>query len=375
MAGIYIHIPFCKQACHYCNFHFSTHRGLQETMLEAIAQELKMQRDYMQGERVDSIYLGGGTPSLLEVAALDKLLVQVAQLFVLADDVEVTLEANPDDLHLVKLKELKVVGINRLSIGIQTFQDGLLRYLHRIHDSQQAIASVQGARKAGFDNLTIDLIYGIPTQGQAMWEADLTRALSLQPAHIAAYCLTIEPKTVFGHWQRKGKLTPVAEEVAARQFESLVETLEVNGYEHYEISNFSRPHHYARHNTNYWKQGSYLGVGPGAHSYNGQTRQCNVRHNQQYINGIQQGVIPCTVEVLHNKDHINEYIMTRLRTKWGCDLAWLKTQYGYDLQQEQRVRIDQFTAQQLVRLESSRLFLTKKGKLLADEITAALFVV
>ncbi|MHA7877316.1 MAG: radical SAM family heme chaperone HemW [Bacteroidota bacterium] len=372
MAGIYIHIPFCKQACHYCDFHFSTNTRLQGPMLQAIAKELYIRRTYMGGAQVKSIYLGGGTPSLLTPNALETLLTQIDQHFSLNSIMEVTLEANPDDITLAQLQSLRALGINRLSIGIQSFEDSVLRYLNRAHDSKKAIASVEIARKAGFENLSIDLMYAIPGTRKETWKTNLATALQLQPEHIAAYCLTIEKNTVFGRWKERGQLKAVHEEVAARQFEVLVAELTKYHYEHYEVSNFSKPGYYARHNTNYWKQGQYLGVGPSAHSYNGKTRQYNVAHNQRYIDSLKNGEIPCTVEVLTEKDHINEYVMTRLRTQWGCDMAWLKRRYGYVL--AHNTYLKQLVDQQLVVKNGSKLLLTTKGKLLADQIAADLFV-
>lgn len=374
MAGIYIHIPFCRQACHYCDFHFSTNIKLKEQMLQAIRQELNMQQSYLAKAKVTSIYLGGGTPSLLEATEVGELLVCIRQLFTLAEQVEVTLEANPDDLSLAKLQALRAIGINRLSVGVQSFQNRLLHYLNRAHDSSQAIASIELASQAGFDNISIDLIYAITGQSDAMWQQDLAMAIRLQLAHIAAYCLTIEKNTVFGRWLQQGRLWAIADEVAARQFALLRDVLVASHYEHYEISSFSLPQRYAWHNTNYWKQGSYLGVGPGAHSYNGATRQYNVAHNQRYIQSIQQGIVPSTIEVLQRRDHINEYIMTRLRTKWGCDMDWLKAHYHYDLQQEQIVYLDQLVHRQLALVRDNRLVLTPRGMLLADKIALDLFV-
>lgn len=374
MAGIYIHIPFCKQACHYCDFHFSTNTRLKVPMLQAIAIELRMRKEYMGSVQVQSIYLGGGTPSLLEASALETLLALIAQHFSLSEVMEITLEANPDDLTLAKLQALRAIGINRLSIGVQSFQDSVLRHLNRAHDSQKAIASVRLAREAGFDNLSIDLMYAIPGASQEIWEANLATALQLQPEHIAAYCLTIEKNTVFGRWHARGKLKAVEEEVAAKQFETLVEVLTTHHYEHYEISNFSQPGYYSRHNTNYWKQGHYLGVGPGAHSYDGATRQYNVAHNQRYIDSLQRGMVPCTIEILTRKDHINEYVMTSLRTQWGCDMEWLKTQYAYVLEQTKSTYLKQLMDNKLAVVHGKKLLLTRHGKLLADQITMDLLV-
>lgn len=374
MAGIYVHIPFCKQACHYCDFHFSTNTRLKASMLQAIAQELLLRRDYLGDVPVRSVYLGGGTPSLLEPFLLETLLKLINQHFSLQEAVEVTLEANPDDITLARLRAWKAMGINRLSIGVQSFQDHVLRYLNRVHDGPGAVASVKLAQQAGFDNLSIDLMYAIPGASQIMWEADLAMALQLQPTHLAAYCLTIEKNTVFGRWRERGRLKVVGEEVAAQQFEVLVAMMAMHQYEHYEVSNFSLPGCYAQHNTNYWKQGYYLGLGPGAHSYDGGTRQYNVAHNQRYIDSLQQGVVPCTVEVLTPKDHVNEYVMTRLRTQWGCDMAWLKARYGYDLVQSKSIYLERLVDHGLAVMNGQKLLLTRRGKLLADQIATDLFV-
>lgn len=374
MAGIYIHVPFCKQACHYCDFHFSTNTRLKEAMLEAMGKELQLRSDYLNHAPTQSIYFGGGTPSLLEPSLLADLLQHISQHFAVQPNVEVTLEANPDDITPEKLKAWKALGINRLSIGVQSFQDPVLRYLNRAHDSHQAVASVELAQKAGFDNLSIDLIYAIPEANDTMWKADLAIALGLGATHMAAYCLTIEKNTVFGRWQERGKLQAVPDEMAARQFETLVETMTAQGYEHYEVSNFCLPGHYAIHNSNYWKRGTYLGIGPGAHSYDGVTRQFNVSNNPRYIDSLTQGTVPCTVETLSPQDHINEYIMTSLRTQWGCNLDRLKNEHSYDLEQAQSAYLQRLLNRQLAIREGHQLLLTRQGKLLADQIATDLFV-
>ena len=374
MAGIYIHIPFCKQACYYCDFHFSTSLWLRAPLLRAIKQELSMQQHYLGQAQVASIYLGGGTPSLLAAHEVAALLTHITRHFSIAEPAEVTLEANPDDLTLAKLQALRTAGINRLSLGVQSFQDVLLRYLHRIHDGAKAIASVELALQAGFENISIDLLYAIPGQTEALWKQDLAVAMQLLPPHITAYCLTIAPNTVFGRWQQQGKLQPVVDETAARYFEILVDVLTAHHYEVYEVTSFSQPLYHAQHNMNYWKQGSYLGVGPGAHAYNGKTRQYNVAHNQRYIQSIQQGIIPSTTEILQRRDHINEYIMMRLRTQWGCDMAWLQNHYQYDLQHAKGAYLSQLLHQQLAYIQADTLRLTTAGQLLADTIALDLFI-
>lgn len=344
-------------------------------MLEAIHQELTLQQSYLQGEKIESIYLGGGTPSLLEVEEIAAILASIQQLFPCEEVIEVTLEANPDDLNLEKLLALRAIGINRLSIGIQTFNEDLLRYLNRAHDTAKAVTSLEMIAQAGFDNFNLDLIYAIAGQSEQMLKKDLALATQFHPTHISAYCLTIEPNTAFGRWLEKGKIQTVDEEVAAQHFHWVADTLATQGYEQYEISNFSLPGYQAQHNTNYWKRGNYLGIGPGAHSYNGMSRQHNIAHNQQYITYIQSGTIPSTIELLQSQDHVNEYIMTSLRTKWGCNLDYLQENYKYDLSGQHFNYIEQLISRQLAYIQQDVLCLTQQGKLLADKIAADLFVV
>ncbi|MHB9147799.1 MAG: radical SAM family heme chaperone HemW [Candidatus Amoebophilus sp.] len=374
MAGIYIHIPFCKQACHYCDFHFSTNMRQKSEMLAAIQQELSLQKDYLNQAEINSIYLGGGTPSLLEAEEIAALLIDIRQIFTCKEGLEITLEANPDDIDLKKLLALRTIGINRLSIGIQTFHNNLLQYLNRAHDSTKATQSLEIALQAGFNNFNLDLIYAIPDQTEEMLRRDLLTALQFKPTHISAYCLTIEQKTVFGHWLKTGKIKAVDEEIAAKHFHLLVNTLTGSNYKHYEVSNFSLPHYHAQHNTNYWKRGSYLGVGPGAHSYNGTSRQYNIANNTHYIQSVQAGVVPSTIEILRPQDHINEYIMTSLRTEWGCDIALLKNNYQYDLRAKHLPYLEQLINRQLAYIKGNILVLTTEGKLLADKISVDLFV-
>jgi oxygen-independent coproporphyrinogen-3 oxidase len=343
-------------------------------MLAAIRKELSFQKDYLNLSEVSSIYLGGGTPSLLTVEEIAALLNHVQEVFTCQKGLEVTLEANPDDIDLGKLLALRAIGVNRLSIGIQTFNNDLLRYLNRAHDATRAIQSLEIASQAGFENFNLDLIYAIPGQSEEMLKEDLLTALQFRPTHISAYCLTIEQKTVFGRWLETGKIKVVEDEIAAKHFHLLVSTLTESDYNHYEVSNFSLPHYHAQHNTNYWKRGSYLGVGPGAHSYNGVSRQYNIANNTRYIQSIQAGVIPSTIEVLQSKDHINEYIMTSLRTQWGCDMTLLETSYQYDLQIKHLPYLEQLINQQLAYIKGNILVLTTTGKLLADKIAVDLFV-
>ncbi len=357
-------------------------------MVKAICQEINLQQNYLTEKHLQTIYFGGGTPSLLSESELDEILATVNQYFTIESNAEITLEANPDDLTKEKVQQLKNVGINRLSIGIQSFHENHLKFMHRAHHAQQAETCVKIAQDAGFENITIDLIYAIPSENQpenqhAIFENDLQKAIQLGVPHISAYCLTIEPKTVFGDWQKKGKMAAIDEEFSAQQFEILIDTLTSNGYEHYEISNFAKPNHYSRHNTNYWKSGTYLGIGASAHSYNGQSRQANVANNMAYIQSIEKNIVPFQREELSLTDHINEYLMVSLRTMWGADTKILKEKYGYNIFEDTKNYTQLLDYQKngflLLNTDetnshSKKIILTPKGKLIADEITGHLFV-
>ncbi len=375
MAGIYLHVPFCKQACHYCDFHFSTNTRRRGEMIRAMTQELALQSQYLGGDEVHTIYFGGGTPSLLSAAEIDQLLRAIYQHFRVATSPEITLEANPDDLSYEKAQRWHQRGINRLSIGIQSFHDPHLTYLNRAHNAAEASTCVQQAQDAGFNNLSIDLIYAIPAEDHRVWEQDLAQALALQPQHISAYCLTIEEKTVFGRWQQQGKLHEASDTFAAEQFEMLNNALLSARYDPYEVSNFCQPGYYARHNTSYWQGKKYLGVGPSAHSFDGQSRRHNVANNARYQRAIAQGEILYEEELLSRTDRINERVMTGLRTKWGCDLEHLKTVYQFDLYEAHKDYVDGLVTDGRATLEARKLVLTPRGKLWADGIAQELFVI
>lgn len=373
MAGIYIHIPFCKQACYYCDFHFSTNVDKQHELIDAIRHEAALQHDYLAGETVDTIYFGGGTPSLLTQQQLASILDTLREQFKLSP-VEVTLEANPDDLSPQKLQDVRKLGINRLSIGIQSFDDQVLKFLNRAHDAKLAAQCVHDAHDAGFNNISIDLIYAIPGQSHEQWRSNIAKAIDLHPQHISSYSLTIEEKTVFGNWAAKGKLIPVEDDDTARQMDLLSGILENAGYLHYEVSNFARPGFESRHNSSYWKDSKYLGLGPSAHSYNGPSRQFNISNNHQYLKSIEAGTLPATVEVLSNKDKANEYLLTSLRTSWGTDLTRLQTEYDYDIARIHEKYLTLLLHNELATLSNDVLYLTRKGRLLADKIAAELFL-
>lgn len=375
MAGLYLHIPFCKQACYYCDFHFSTNQSRKTEMINALIEEMSLQREYLGSEKINTIYFGGGTPSLLNEKELDKIMSAIAKYFVLDNKNEITLEANPDDLTLAKLQMLKDVGINRLSIGIQSFNNDFLQYMNRAHDSDEAVKCIENAKKTGFDNFSLDLIYAIPADDHSHWYFDLEKAMSLEPNHISAYCLTIEPKTVFGIKNKKGNLKLADEEFAARQFEILVETLSNHDYLQYEISNFCKEGYHSKHNTNYWLRAKYLGIGPSAHSYDGSSRQFNISHNQKYLSSIAEKKIPAELEILSRNDHVNEYILTNLRTVWGVDNTILQNEYSYDLLLGQQDYLRELLIKELIVVQNQSLVLTDKGKLLADQIASDLLIV
>jgi oxygen-independent coproporphyrinogen-3 oxidase len=375
MAGIYIHIPFCKQACYYCDFHFSTNQTLRAEMVMAITKEIGIQKDYLGHEPVNTIYFGGGTPSVLSPDEIHRLLQTIYELYPVAPDAEITLEANPDDLHEDYLQAIRQVGINRLSIGIQTFHDDLLRYMNRAHDRTTALKTFEASRQAGFANISLDLIYSIPGQDDSRWKEDIEQALLLEPQHISCYSLTIEPQTVFGKWATAGKLKAIPDDLAANQLETLMDKLQLTGYEHYEISNFALPGFFSRHNSSYWRQENYLGVGPSAHSFNQVSRQFNVRNNHLYLKSIAQGSIPAEKEVLTIENKINEFILTTLRTQWGTNLKTLKQKYGHDLAEQNSVYLQELMQQKLIVVENEVITLTRSGKLLADKIASDLFIV
>lgn len=373
MAGIYLHIPFCRQACHYCDFHFSTNAAIQPQLVEAMAKEIVLRTDYLEGKPLETVYFGGGTPSLLEAKELELLMSTLRDTHNLLPESEITLEANPDDITVDKLQAWRSLGINRLSIGIQSFDDLVLKYLNRVHCSATATRSIERARAAGFENFSIDMMYAIPGQRIEDWEENLNQAVALNPPHISAYTLTIEEKTVFGSWTARGKMKAVDERAAAEQLETLMEKLSTAGYRQYEISNFAYPGYESRHNSSYWSGLPYLGIGPSAHSYNLETRQFNVASNHLYIRALREEKIPAETEVLTKRDHVNEYILTTLRTDLGCNLHLLKQRYGYDLLADYGSYLTELRRHQLVTLQDQFLRLTPSGRLLADKISSDLF--
>ena len=375
MAGLYLHIPFCKQACHYCDFHFSTSLGLKSQLVKALVREVELRRDYLgAGTPLETIYFGGGTPSLLTADELTQIFGAIHHYFAVAPQAEITLEANPDDLSFAKLHELRATGINRLSIGLQSFYEPHLRLMNRAHTAEESTTAVRRAQEAGFENISIDLIYGVPAPGHHIWEADLANAFALGVPHVSAYALTIEPGTAFGHRLQKGTFRPAPDEFVATQFEMLLAAMRAHGYTQYEISNFCQPGRESRHNANYWRGVPYLGLGPSAHSYDGHNRQFTLANNPHYVAAVlERGEVPVTVDTLTATDRANEYLLTTLRTARGCDLAHLRTHHGLDLLAHRANYLAELQASGWATIQNEVLTLTDAGKLLADHITLELF--
>lgn len=373
MAGIYLHIPFCKRACHYCNFHFSTSLNLKNDFLTALLKEIELQQLYLAGETVETIYFGGGTPSLLSIDELQTILDTLARHFIIDPGAEITLEANPDDINEAALLQWKQAGINRLSIGVQSFFEEDLQWMNRAHTAQQALGNLQLALQH-FSNLTIDLIYGTPTLSDERWRQNVQQAVELGIPHLSCYALTVEPKTVLDTMIRKHQVSNVQPDDQARQFLLLMDWTAAAGYEHYEISNFALPGHRSRHNSSYWQGKKYLGLGPSAHSFNGLGRQWNIANNALYIQSLKQGTVPFEVETLTPNQRLNEYIMTSLRTMEGLSLDHVQQLSGDKMSQTLRVNSHKYIQQELLHEKDGKLILTKQGKLFADGIAGDLFV-
>jgi len=375
MAGIYIHIPFCKQACNYCDFHFSTSLKMKSSFVAALLMEIELRKSVFENQSIESIYLGGGTPSLLNASELTLIFEKLASSFSISPDAEITLEANPDDLTFEKIQELKTTPVNRLSIGIQSFRDADLKFMNRAHTSSEALSSINMCKEAGFTNLTIDLIYGTPGMDENAWLENLQIAFKLNIPHISSYALTVEEKTAL-HYQILANKTPeLDEQQSALQFEILMAEMKNNGYEQYEISNFCKPNSYSRHNSSYWKKDNYLGLGPSAHSFLGDKRLWNVSNNGKYIKSLEKGILPLQEECLTVRDRYNEYVMTSLRTKWGCSLQVIETDFSLEFANYFKEEIKSYVVQGYVNLEMEVYYLTESGKLLADRIASDLFKV
>lgn len=371
MSGIYIHIPFCKQACHYCDFHFSTSTKKKGQLVEMLGRELELRKNEIPGP-IQTIYFGGGTPSLLSSEELESIFLNINQNFKVSDSAEITLEANPDDLSEEVLKMLNDSPINRLSIGVQSFFEADLKLMNRAHNATEALECLKLAKRY-FDNISIDLIYGIPGQSDEQWMENLEIALKLDIPHISSYALTVEPKTALETFIKKGKIQPVTDEKFRKHFDILVQKLTIAGFEHYEFSNYGKPGFHSQNNMAYWLGKPYLGIGPSAHSYDGKTRSWNVANNSLYISALAENKIPQQQEVLSLTDSYNEYIMTRLRTKFGVNSDDIHRNFGKLYEQHFIKESQIFLENGQIEKRDSGFHISEKGKFLSDGIAAELF--
>jgi oxygen-independent coproporphyrinogen-3 oxidase len=372
MAGIYLHIPFCKKACHYCDFHFSTSLQQELPVIHAMERELALRKSFLN-ETVDTIYFGGGTPSLLLPERISFLLDAIYSRFPISEQPEITLEANPDDVSPARASAWKKAGINRISLGIQSFQSHWLEWMNRAHNAEQSLQAITELQAAGFENISIDLIYGMPEQADVAWLKEIQMAIDLQVTHLSCYALTVEPRTALWHMIETGKAVTVDPDQQARMFLLLMDSLEKAGYEHYEISNFAKPGKRSRHNSAYWKGKTYLGIGPAAHSFNGSRRMWNIQNNTSYTSQIEAGVLPLTEENLTAIEQWNEYIMTSIRTMEGISLKRIAEQFGVEQSEQLLLHAATWLKRNLLQQTDEHLCLTREGKLLADQIASDLF--
>lgn len=379
MAGIYIHIPFCKQACYYCDFHFSTSLKNKTALIDAIKKELVVRKGEFGDEEIQTIYFGGGTPSILSFEELRSVFEVIYNNYKVVSDAEITLEANPDDLTSEKIVELSKLPINRLSIGIQSFFEDDLKFMNRAHTAEESKKCLKEALQY-FENITIDLIYGVPNMTSEKWQENLKIAFDFRVPHISSYALTVEEKTALASFIKKGKVPPIDEELALEHFNILVSETEKEGFVHYEISNFGKPDYFSKHNTSYWLGKKYLGIGPSAHSFNGIERAWNVSNNTKYIKSLAENILPITIEELSVENRYNEYIMTGLRTVWGVSFAKIETDFGKEILNNLIKNAQPFIEKELLQIKrdpdlGNILNTTQKGKFLADGIASDLFLI
>jgi oxygen-independent coproporphyrinogen-3 oxidase len=381
MSGIYIHIPYCKQACHYCDFHFSTSLKKKDEMVLALAKEIEMRKSEFKDDAVETIYFGGGTPSILNVSDLKLLIDTVYSNFSVIENPEITLEANPDDLTPILsfrgtrnlFKEFKAIGVNRLSIGIQSFFEDDLKLMNRAHNSEEAKSCLEIATQY-FDNISIDLIYGMPNMSNEKWLHNIETALSFNIPHISSYALTVEPKTALHTFIQKGIIPQLDDEVAQEHFHLLLDKLEENGFIHYELSNFGKENYFSKNNSSYWLGKKYIGIGPSAHSYDGEKRGWNVSNNTLYLKSIQENKLPLETETLTKTDRYNEYVMTGLRTIWGISLDRIETEFGKTYLDYLNQQAAKYIEDHLLFVDDNVLRTTKSGKFLSDGIASDLFL-
>jgi oxygen-independent coproporphyrinogen III oxidase len=376
LPGIYIHIPFCKQACHYCNFHFSTSLQQKQAFIEALIKEISLSPSLERGEEtgiINTLYFGGGTPSILTIDELKIIFEALQKRFVFSDDIEITLEANPDDISDEKLLQWKQIGINRFSIGIQSFLEEELQWMNRAHTAAESLNCIDKIKAAGFSNFSVDLIYGSPLLSDDDWRKNVATVIEKNIPHISCYALTVEPKTALDKMIALHKKAPVDAEKQAQQFLLLMQWMQEAGYEHYEISNFAKPGFRSRHNSSYWSGEKYYGFGPSAHSFDGKSRRWNVANNALYIQSLQKDSIPFEEEILTATQQLNEYIMTSLRTAEGINSGMIKAKFGEDKSSKIKVASSKYESSGKLKFNNEHIILTNEGKLFADGIAADLF--
>ncbi|WP_447951853.1 radical SAM family heme chaperone HemW [Chryseobacterium koreense] len=373
---LYFHIPFCKQKCSYCNFHFSTSLDFKDEMISAIKKELFLRKDELQDNNLQSLYFGGGTPSILKADELKSIIDEVLKYFTFDKDIEITIEANPDDLDKNFLKDLSRTEINRLSIGTQSFFDDDLKMMNRAHNSSEAESSIKRSQDFGFENISIDLIYGSPTSNFGIWKQNLNKTIELEVPHVSSYALTIEPKTALNQWIKQKKIAAPNEYEQNKEFYYMSEFLKDHGFNHYEISNFGKPEFHSKHNSAYWKYREYLGIGPSAHSYNGRNeRSWNIANNKRYIDFLHKNQLTKETEILSEKDQFNEMLMIGLRTTWGVDLVSLKEKCSAETFDYLQNEIQQKVEDGILIMEHNHLKIPEKHWFMADGIASDLFLV
>lgn len=373
---IYLHIPFCKQKCSYCNFHFSTSLNFKDEMISSIKKEIFLRKGELESSNLKSLYFGGGTPSILKVDELQSIIDEVLKHFTFDPNIEITLEANPDDLDKNFLQNLSKTPVNRLSIGTQSFFDEDLKLMNRAHNSGEAESSIKRAQDFGLENISIDLIYGSPTSNMEIWKKNLNKTIELQVPHVSSYALTVEPKTALNTWISQGKIAAPKEAEQHEEFFYMTDFLKDHGFDHYEISNFGKPGFHSQHNSAYWKSQEYLGIGPSAHSYNGRNeRSWNIANNQLYINSLNQNKLAKETEILTEKDQFNEMLMIGLRTIWGVDLTSLKEKFSTELLEKFQSEIKNKLEDGILSIKNKHLKIPEKHWFLADGIASDLFLV
>ena len=374
MSGIYIHIPFCKKACHYCNFHFSTNQNSKSSFIKALSKELRLRSFEYESNKIQTIYFGGGTPTVLQISELISILDVVYEFYNVSETPEITLEANPDDLDLEKIVTLSKTKINRLSIGVQSFHETDLVAMNRAHSAYQAKKCLDLATRY-FDNITIDLMFGMPTMSMDLWRENLQTAFGFGIKHLSCYAMTVEPQTALEHFIKKGSHPPMDDELAANHFKVIIEETSKQGFIHYETCSFGKPDYFSKHNTSYWLGKTYLGVGPSAHSFNGKKRSWNISNNSKYIKSIEASILPSESEILSIENKFNEYIMTGLRTMWGVSLQIIETEYGPKIKDQLLENATKLLKSDFLVIEDQHLKVTTTGKFLSDGIASELFLV